>query len=58
MQNCYLFKKVSRKSTIEKKLCSKYRSVKKEMMASNAMDKKLKEENVLLRNESCPAEVR
>ena len=58
MQNCYRFKKVSRKATIKKKLCSKLRSVRKEMMASNAMVKKLTEENVLLRNESCPAEVR
>ena len=54
MQNCYLLQEVN----YWKKLRSKLRSVKEEMMASNAMVKKLTEENVLLRNESSPAEVR
>ena len=52
MQNCYLNKVVSRKSTIENKLCSKLRSVRKEMMTSKAMIKELTEENLLLRKES------
>ena len=46
---------------MKKKLRSKLQSVKKEMMASNAMVKKLTEEDALLRNESTqssPAEVR
>ena len=37
MQNCYLKKAVSRKSTIESKLRSKLWSVKKEIMTSYAM---------------------